>query len=189
MTQIRMMFALVLLLGTALCWQPALADGKWSAALHLGNAAVDRLVQDGGAWWSQVDDNSAALGVSLAYEYSPLLGVRLLYEQAADLAAGNRCPPGETCPAIAIDEEVDLSTWQIAAMPRLPLGPDWSLFGTLGAMRWKLHQDNILPGDSGTEFVYGLGLAWQAERIRIGVEYQRAGIDLDAFRLSLGVRF
>jgi hypothetical protein len=186
-TQFRMMLAL--LMGTALCWQPALADGKWSAALHLSNVAVDRLIEDDGTWWNQVDDNTAALGVSLAYEYSPIFGLRVMYEHGAELAAENRCPPDDACPAIAIDEEVDFTAWQIAAVPRLPLGPDWSLFGTLGAMHWELHQDNILPGDSGTEFVYGLGLAWRAERFEFGVEYQRAGIDLDNFRLSLGLRF
>lgn len=189
MRQVRTMLLLPLLLGAPLCWQPALADGKWSAALHFGNAAVERLLEDGGAWWSQVDDNSAALGISLGYQYSPMLGVRVMYERAADLAAGNRCPPGQACPAIAIDEEVDFSAWQVAAVPRLPIGQDWSLFGTLGAMHWKLHQDDILPGDSGMELIYGLGLGWQGERIELGVEYQRAGVDLNAFRMNAGVRF
>lgn len=187
MTQFRVILAL--LLGAALCWQPAQADGRWTASLHLGNAAIDRLVEDDGQWWSQVDDNGAAVGVSVTYEHSPIFGLRLMYELSAELEAGNRCPPGEVCPAVAIDEEVDFSAWQLAAVPRLPLGPDWSLFGTLGAMRWKLHQDDVLPGDSGTAFVYGLGLAWRAERIELGVEYQRADIDLDTFRLSLGLRF
>lgn len=180
---------LLLLLGAALCWQPALADGKWSAALHLGNHTVDRLVEDSGSWWSQVDDSSAAYGLSLAYEHSPVLGLRLMYERAGDLAAENRCPPGQACPAVAIDEEVDFTAWQIAVVPRLALGLNWSLFGTLGAMRWELRRDDILPGDSGTELVYGLGLAWRGQRLEMGVEYQRADIDLDAFRLSAGIRF
>jgi hypothetical protein len=182
-------FTLFLSLGAALGWQPALAEGKWSAGLHLGNVAVDRLVEDSGSWWSQVDDGSAAYGLSLAYEHSSLLGLRLMYERAGDLVAENRCPPGQACPAVAFDEEQDFTAWQIAAVPRLALGPDWSLFGTLGAMRWKLDRDDVLPGDSGTEFVYGLGLAWRGQRLEMGAEYQRAGIDLDAFRVSLGLRF
>lgn len=181
--------AVVLFLATVVCAPAALADGPWSVAAHVGNAAVDRLVEDSGDWWSRVDDSGAALGLSVAYDYSPVMGVRLMYERAAELAAGNRCPPGDVCPAIAIDEEVDFTAWQIAAVPRLPLGPDWSLFGTLGAMRWELHRDNLLPGDSGTELVYGLGLAWRGQRIELGAEYQRAGIDLDSFRVSAGVRF
>lgn len=180
-----------MLLALAAAGSPAaaLADGKWTAGLHVGSTTVDRLVEDSGAWWSRVDDSGTALGLSIAYDYSPLLGIRLMYERAASIGAQNVCPPDATCPAVAISEEVDLSSWQVAVVPRLALGPDWSLFGTLGGMRWKLHEDNVLPGDSGTDFVYGLGLAWRTGRVQLGLEYQRTGIDSDTFRVNAGLRF
>jgi opacity protein-like surface antigen len=172
--------------------QPAVAQGPWTAAVHFGGAEVDRLITstDEGAWWSRVDDRRAALGASVAYDFLPMLGVRLMYERGPDYAAENVCPPGATCAAVAIGEEMDFTAWHLAAVPRIALAPDWSLFGTLGAMRWKLRQDTILPGDSGTEFTYGAGLAWRiTPSVELGLEYQRSGIDYDTLRFNLGMRF
>jgi len=116
--------------------------------------------------------------------------VRAMYERADDLDARNVCPPGATCPAVAIRGRGDFSAWQLAAMPRYRLSRDWALFGTLGAMYWELDRDKVLPGDSGTEFVYGAGVSWRASRrVELGLEYQHAGVDFDALRLNAGMRF
>lgn len=47
-----------------------------------------------------------------------------------------------------------------------------------------------LPGDSGTEFTYGVGLDWRAtDVLNVTLEYQSSGVDYDALRFGLGVRF
>lgn len=171
-------------------WQAANAQEPWTASVHVGSVDVSRLVRDSGPWWSEVDDDTAALGVSLAYDVAPMLGLRVMYERADDLAAANQCPPDAICPAVAIREEVDFTAWHAAVVPRYTLAPDWSIFGTLGAKRWEIERDDILPDDSGTEFSYGAGITWRAmPRVEVGLEYQGSAVDYDAVRLNLGWRF
>jgi len=183
---------LSLALLAAICCAPAAAQAPspWQATVHVGMLEVDRLVRDDGAWWTRVDDRKTAPGLSFSYDATPLLRVRAMYERADDLDARNVCPPGATCPAVAIRGRGDFSAWQLAAMPRYRLSRDWALFGTLGAMYWELDRDKVLPGDSGTEFVYGAGVSWRASRrVELGLEYQHAGVDFDALRLNAGMRF
>jgi hypothetical protein len=168
---------------------PAAAQGPWSLAAHVGSLEIDRVVRDSGPWWADIDDRSTAMGLSVGYEMNPTLGVRLLYERASDLRSSNVCPPGATCPSIAIREEVDFTAWQLALVPRLPLTRNWSLFGTLGIMDWKLRRDNLLPTDSDTTLSYSVGFGWRTGLVELGLEYQRADVDYDGLRFSAGVRF
>ncbi|TCO75888.1 porin family protein [Chromatocurvus halotolerans] len=165
-------------------------DKPWSAALHVGVAEVSRRVTDSGPWWNDVDDDATALGVSLGYDVLPMLGVRVMYEEADNLRGVNTCPADAICPAVVIREEVGLRSWHAALLPRYEFAPDWTVFGTLGAQRWKLDRDDVLPDDSGTAFTYGAGVTWQfLPRLDVGLEYQSSQVDYDAVRLSLGYRF
>jgi len=175
-----------------ICCAPAAAQAPspWQAAVHVGTIEIDRLVRDSGPWWARVDDRKTTPGLSFTYDVTPILGVRAIYERADDLDARNVCPAGATCPAVAIRGRSDFSAWQLAAVPRYRLSRDWALFGTLGAMYWKLDRDEVLPGDSGTEFVYGAGVSWRATGdVEFGLEYQHAGVDYGALRLNVGMRF
>lgn len=164
--------------------------GAWVLSGHVGSVEVDRLVRDDGAWWAAVDDRRTAVGLALSHEPLAMFGMRLLYELAQGVRSTNRCPDNGACPAILIREEVELEAWQFALVPRFQLGRNFSLFGTLGAMYWKLNNDELLPGDSGTEFVYGAGLTWLgAGDIEIGLEFQAADVDYRVLRLNLGLRF
>lgn len=174
-----------------LACSPAVATDKpWTLAVHGGTAELDRLVKGNGAWWAQVDDDEAALGLSLDYALTPMLGLRVMYEQADDLVAANVCPTGSVCPLVAISEETDYSAWHLALVPRYALSPNWTAFGVIGAMDWELDSAGVLPGDSGTEFTYGVGLDWRAtDVLNVTLEYQSSGVDYDALRFGLGVRF
>lgn len=181
---------LLVLLFLTLAWQTVNAQNSWTASVHVGAADVNRLVKDSGPWWSDVDDEAAALGVSLAYDLYPMLGFRVMYEQANGLDAVSECPPGIVCAAVIIREEVDFRGWHAAVVPRYEFARDWFVFGTVGAKRWKLEREDILPDDSGTEFTYGAGITWQAiPRVEGGLEYQNSEMDYDAIRLNLGYRF
>jgi opacity protein-like surface antigen len=162
----------------------------WSVSAHAGQAGVDRLVRAGGDWWSEVDDRNMAVGIALGYEHHRWLGFRLMYERANDFRTINRCPTGAVCPAVALREHADLSNWSFAALPRLQFTRDWALYGIAGAMHWRLRVDGILPGDSGTAFTYGGGIAWRTSpRIDLSMEYQRAKLDYDAWRIGVTGRF
>ncbi|MFU8896757.1 MAG: hypothetical protein ACNA8J_10250 [Gammaproteobacteria bacterium] len=183
--------SLALLLGLGGAAQARGPDaGAWVLSGHVGSVEVDRLVRDKGAWWAEVDDRRPAFGLALSHEPLSMFGMRLLYERAQGVRSTNRCPDNGTCPAILIREEVDLEAWQFVLVPRLQLGRNISLFGTLGALYWELNSDDLLPGDSGTDFVYGAGLTWLGARdIEIGLEFQAADVDYRVLRLNLGLRF
>jgi opacity protein-like surface antigen len=169
----------------------ARAEGHWIVSGHAGSMDVDRLISRSGAtWWSRVDDDELGLGASVTYEPWAWLGLRVLYEQAEGLRAENRCPSGRVCPAVAFDESVDLRAWQFSALPQMRIAPDLSLFGSIGAQYWKLKRDEILRGDSGVDFIYGVGATWHVNpRVDFGLEYQRSNIEYQSFRVNLGVRF
>ncbi len=182
--------ALLGLLTFTLGSHPALAETPWTLSGHVGNVEADRLVQDTGQWWAEVDDRGTALGLSLAYDFMPTLGMRVLYERADDIEAINRCPPDTPCPAIAFSEAQDFSAWQLALVPRYPVTREFSVFATLGVLDWQLRRDGVLPGDSGTSFLYGAGASWRAsELLELSVEYQRADVDYAALRVGVGIRF
>lgn len=171
-------------------WQSSFAAGDWIVSLHGGQTKVDRLIRSEGQWWNQVDDDSFSFGASLAYDFIPEMGVRLMYERATGLLGANRCPPGQTCPAVAVDEDTDADLWSLAAVPRWYVTSNWSLFGTVGIAKWRLRTDDILPGDSGTDFSYGVGTSWLVTpEFELGLEYQRSEIDHQTLRVNLGWRF
>lgn len=190
MKALRIIAAAIGWIAGSLCSAVALAETPWTLSGHVGNIKADRLIQDTGLWWSEVDDRATALGLSLSYDFMPTLGMRVLYERADDIEALNRCPAGATCPAIAFSEEQDFSAWQLALVPRYPVTREFSVFATLGVLDWKLRRDGVLPGDSGTSFLYGVGGTWRAsELLELSVEYQRADVDYEAFRVGFGIRF
>jgi len=168
----------------------AQSERPWSVSVHAGSANVDRLVRESGPWWSDVDDRRAALAIGVGYDPLPVLGLRALYERANGFDALNVCPDGQACPAVSISEDMDFSHWQVVLEPRYPMTNEWSLFASLGVMDWRLSRDDVLPGDSGTDFVYGAGVTWRTTgQIELRVEYQRSGVDYDAFRLGGALRF
>lgn len=189
MTLVRNALPLMLLAAFS-CSVATAADKPWTVSIHGGTLEVDRLVKRGGPWWAQVDDDESALGISAEYELLPILGLRVMYERADDLASTNVCPPDTTCPAIAINGKSDFSAWHVMLVPRYALSPNWTAFALLGASDWELDSSGELPGERGTEFSYGLGLDWQAtELVNVTLEYQASSIDSDVMRFGLGVRF
>ncbi len=169
---------------------PLAAETPWTVSLHTGMIDIDRQIQSDGIWWSEVSDDNTMLGISVTYDFSPMLSLRLMYEQADDFSTVNACPPNAVCPAVLITEQQDFDAWQLALMPRYDFSPDWSGFVSLGIQNWELKRDQVLPGDSGTTFIYGLGVGWKAlERFELSLEYQRSNVDYEAYRLGLGFRF
>lgn len=186
----RQYFAiLVAAAALAVTCAPAAAQGSFSLAAHVGSTDIERVQRSGGPWWTDVDDSATSLGLSLGYEFSRILGLRLGYERARDLRATNLCPPGAACPAIAIKEQQDFTTWQLALVPRLPLAGQWSLFGLLGVMDMKLSRDDLLPAGSETSLVYGVGLGRRLGMAEFGVEYQATDDVYRGLRFNAGVRF
>lgn len=168
----------------------ARAEQPWTLSAHLGDADLDGFTKGASGFLGQIDDDNVSLGISLAYEIAPFLGVRAMYEHANGFDMRNSCAPGYSCAAVFITDRADLDSWTLAALPRYHLNDQWSVYGILGVWIWDIDTDGVLPSGSGSEFTAGAGIAWRpSSRIEVGVEYQHANFDYDALRLNLGVRF
>lgn len=181
---------LPVLLASLCCVAPAAADGRWSVSASVGTIELDRTAKGSDIWWADIDDRSTGWGLNAGYLLHPRLGIRVGYERADDYDSFNQCPPATPCPALAIEEKVDFTAWHLAALPRFELGQGWAVYGVLGVMDWDIRGANLLPGDSGTAFRYGAGLSLQfGDMYELGLEYQAADIDYQAFRVNIGLRF
>lgn len=170
--------------------QAGWAAGDWIVSAHAGQTEVDRLIRSEGTWWNRIDDDSSSFGLSLGYDFFPELGVRLMYERAGSLRGINRCPAGQTCPAIVLTEGFDADLWSAAVVPRWYITHNWSIFGTAGLTHWRIGSGRRLPGDNGTDLTYGAGTSWLVTpEFELGVEYQRSEMDHETWRLNLGWRF
>lgn len=180
----------LMLLAAFSCSAAASEDARWTVAVHGGTLEVDRLVRRSEPWWTQVDDDESSFGLSVEYEMLPILGLRVMYEWADDLASSNVCPPDVICPAVEINGKSDFTAWHVMLVPRYALSPNWTAFSLLGMSDYELDRSGELPGERGTEFSYGIGLDWQAtEVMNLMLEYQTSTIEFDVIRFGLGVRF
>lgn len=175
-----------LLLATATQVQ---AQEGWRVGVHGGQTEVDRLVQDSGLWWNDLDDDAFTYGASLGYDFSRNLGMRVMYERTNSLSGTNVCPTDAICPAIVLKESEEAQLWSAALLPRMYLTDDLSVFGSIGASHVEVDSGDTLPGDDDTELSYGAGISWEpAERLRVGLEYQRSEFEHDTLRVNFGWR-
>jgi opacity protein-like surface antigen len=192
----RKTLPIALIVTSALLTADAYAEtGGFFVTAQAGRAEYDVRLQGDTLWWGNVDDSGTALALGIGYEFTRNLGVRAMYELARGISAENVCPPGRVCPAIAFSESTDTHHWSIVAMPRLPLGDGWDLYGTIGAMRWRIEPDHDpaigrIASDDDTRLIYGAGVEYRFDGgMRVGIEYQRAGSAYGATRASVGFGF
>jgi opacity protein-like surface antigen len=161
--------------------QFAHAEHDWTVAVHAGQADLDVRTVGDHSLEGRIDDDSSIVGISLAYQFIRPLSVRLMYERATGFDGYSTGCPAEVCITALIPDSADLDIWTLAATPRLHLNEQWSLYGVIGASRFNISTSGQLPGDSGTEFTVGAGVAWRpAPQFELGLEYQHAGIDYNA---------
>ena len=175
----------------------AQSEYRWTASVHLGNTDLSTLTKRDGSldgpgfnFDGVVRGDQSHWAISLAYEFLPWLGARAMFERATGFDMVNRCPAGRVCATIYLPDRADLESWTLAAQPRFHFNDQLSIHGILGLSFWDISTDGVLPGDSGTDFTVGAGITWRpAPRVELGLEYQYADFDYDAYRFNLGFRF
>lgn len=178
----------------------AQSEYRWTASVHLGTTDLDTLTSAGGSsngpginYDGALSGDSSHWAISLAYEFLPWLGARAMFERATGFDMIGRCPAGMVCATIFrpdLIDQADLESWTLAAQPRFHFNDQLSIHGILGLSFWDISTDGVLPGDSGTDFTVGAGITWRpAPRVELGLEYQYADFDYDAYRFNLGFRF
>jgi opacity protein-like surface antigen len=188
-------FILALMLLATISTAVAQDEYRWTVSAHAGNVDLDMVTRGsaGGAgapFWGRIDDDRSHLGVSLTFDAMHWLGVRAMFERATGFDMVNRCPPGVACPLVALHDRADLDSWTLAALPRYQIHDEVSIYGIVGAQYWDVSTGGVLPGDSGTEFAVGAGVGWRpTPQLELGLEYQHANLDFNAWRFNIGVRF
>ena len=188
-------FLLALLLLSTVSTGVAQDDFHWTLSAHGGNVDLDMLTKGsvegpGAIFWGQIDDDQSHLGASLTFDAMHWLGLRAMFERATGFDMVNRCPRDAVCPLIALSDRAELESWTLAALPRFHVNDEMSVYGIVGAQFWDVSTRGVLPGDSGTELAVGAGVGWRPmPRVELGLEYQYADLDFNAWRLNIGVRF
>jgi len=172
----------------------AAGDTGWFVTAQYGGADYDVLLEGDRAWWGRADDDAGTWAAGLGYTLAPWLGLRLMYERTHDLSVQNQCPDGLVCAGVTFRRSADAANWSLAALPRLPLGDRWELYGTLGAMRWKIDpgggRERQIASDDDTTTLYGGGIGYSFRNgAGVALEHQRSGADYSALRLGLTYSF
>lgn len=166
------------------------AQAHWTASVHLGEIQLEQVIEAPEAWWSDINDDAAGLGMGVQYEFLPGWSVRGLYQRSADFTVHNRCPDGQVCTAILITDRGRLETLSLTVAPEWALNKVWSLSANAGWMHWELDTRGALPGGSGSEFVFGLGVKRQLSGpLDISLEYERSELRHEVIRLGLHLTF
>jgi OOP family OmpA-OmpF porin len=134
---------------------------------------------------SNCDDKDTAWKAFVGYQVNRWLAVEGTYMDLGEYTATVTIPG-----FAAVNTTTDASSWNIAALASVPLGPV-SLFGKLGYARTENEAtvNNVRFGEDGGEAIYGVGVKWDMTRNwALRAEWERLNkseIDL----LSVGVQF
>jgi opacity protein-like surface antigen len=167
-------------------------DGRWFGTVQYGQADYQVMLKGDEPWWGDVDDDGDAFALGFGYHLVPQLGIRVMYERGTGIGATNRCPEDRLilCPAIVFRESTRTDNWSVVAMPRLRFSNAWELYGTAGAMRWRIRPDDTIANSRGTDFLYGAGLSYRfANGFGIGAEYQASNTEYQTLRLTASFEF
>ena len=165
-------------------------DNRWYIVAQQSDASFAATLESDASWWGRIDDDSNTHGLGVGYNILPSLGVRATYEWARSTEAGNVCPSGAICPAVAFTEDTDTDALSLVAVPRWQIGSGWEVFGTAGVLAWRSDPDGMIGRDRDVDVLAGVGVGYEFPLgLALAVEYQETvfspDLDYDAVRLSL----
>jgi len=174
-----------------------------SAAVPAMAAGFDRQVYlvvaagqaDTDARLSEVDEingDDTAYELGLGYAFSPYLSVEGSYHDFGEPYGYAGCPRDLLCVAIVpyVRENVSLDGWSAALRGNIPLTDHLSLFGRVGLLAWDSSALNPGLNDSGTDLLYGAGIAADLnDRFGLQLSYERVDLDIDSLKLGVMMRF
>lgn len=130
------------------------------------------------------DDEDTGLKLFGGYKFTPNFAAEAAWIDLGEVSASGF---GGTATAEA-------DGFQIAAVGMIPINPQWSIFGKLGAFMWDATvttSSGFSVGDDGTDIMLGFGGMWNiTPKIGLRAEWERFDVDSeDVDFLSVGVQF
>lgn len=155
--------------------------------VNVGNTETDRRLSiadviDG-------DDDSYEVGGGFAF--TPYLSVEGSYQRFGRPDGFVGCPVDVLCIALVpfSRENVEVDGWTGALRGTLPVTTSLSVFARAGLLAWETSARTAALNDSGTDMLYGLGLAADInDRFGVQLSYEKAGVDVETLKLGLKVR-
>jgi opacity protein-like surface antigen len=181
--------------GVTLVAEAFAADSGFYASVGVGRAHSERSVSSFESF--DGDDFSYELGVG--YRFGRHLAIQAAWHDFGGVGAIINCPPELLCiadpgtnvvPTVLDEASVDgLSLQLVGTLPLAELPVE--LFAKAGAMRWDSDwRHNPGLNESGTDFMYGLGVNWNAgDRWSLQLAYQDVDLDVRSFNLGASFRF
>lgn len=162
--------------------------GEGYLLLSLGNADADFRTSPSDA--VQGDDTAFEIGVG--YAISQYLAVEASYQNFGDPNGFAGCPPDVLCIAIVpfAREPVSVDGWSAALRGAVPVTDSLSIFGKIGFLAWDSSARNSGLNDSGTDFLYGVGIASElSDRLGLQLSWERADTEIETVKLGLRIGF
>jgi len=171
------------------------ADSGFYASVGVGRAQSERSISS----FEKFDGDDFTYEMGFGYHFGRYFGVQLAYHDFGEVEAIIGCPPELLCiadpvtglvPTVSDEAAVDGASLQLLGtvpLAELPI----ELFGKVGAVRWDSDwRHNPRLDESGTDFMYGLGINWRAaDRWSLQVAYQDVELDVRSFILGANFRF
>ncbi len=135
------------------------------------------------------DDNSFEIGAGFAF--NRYLSVEGSYQNFGEPDGFVGCPIDVFCIAVVpfAREAVKVDGWSVALRGAVPVTETLSVFARLGFLSWDASARSAVLNDSGTDLLYGIGLAADFnDRFGIQVSYEEAEVDIDTVKLGLRIR-
>lgn len=135
------------------------------------------------------DDDSFEIGAG--YAFNPYLSIEGSYQSFGKPDGFVGCPIDVFCIAVVpfAREDVEVDGWTGALRGSLPVTGRLSVFARVGLLAWETSARSAPLDDSGTDLLYGLGLAADVtDRFAVQLSYEETGVDVDTVKLGLRMR-
>lgn len=171
------------LLALVLCGFGSVVSAEGYIGASAGITSVDVCDDLSGLGVTSCDDEDTGLKIFGGYKFNPNFAVEGLW---ADLGEVSATGAGGTA-SVAVDG------FGVAAVGMIPLNPQFSIFGKIGAFMWDASGGGAASGtdDDGTDIMFGAGVGWNfTPKFGLRAEWERFDIDGDDVDfLSVGLQF
>jgi len=157
----------------------------WFVEGEVGNVDASGVISD-----FTFDNDDTGWSFGFGYSFNEYFSLQAGYSDMGSYL-GTDCPPPLLC-LVTNFEDIDLTGWSAAATASWPLGNNFELFGTVGAMYWDADFSTFNHlNDSSTDLLYGVGAAWwPSEHWRLSLSYEAVDFaDLESILAGLRYQF
>lgn len=139
-----------------------------------------------------IDDDDTAFELGVGFAFNPYLSIEASYQDFGNPYGYAGCPVDVLCIAIVpfSREQVSVDGWSAAVRGQVPVTESLSAFARAGLLSWDASASNPGLNDSGTDLIYGAGIATELnDRLGLQLSYEKAEIDIETVKLGVRLRF